>query len=96
MREIRIRARAERDLIGIWDYSAVEWGFTTADNYLDALDAAIQSPAADPELGARRDDVRSGYRVLFVKRHAVYYTVTASTVQIVRILHGRMDPEIHL
>lgn len=47
-------------------------------------------------LGASRDYVRDGFRVLFVNRHAVYYTVTASMIRIVRILHSQMDPERNL
>ena len=48
------------------------------------------------ELGMKRDHVRGGYRVLFLGSHAVYYTVAADTVHIIRVLHGRMDPERHL
>ena len=67
-----------------------------ADKYLDELNAAINSLAAILHLGVRRDNVREGYRALFVNRHAIYYRLTATTVDVVRVLHGQMDPDRHL
>jgi len=96
MRKIHVHALAESDLIGIWQYSFEEWGEAQADKYLDELDSGIKRLADNPDLGIKRDHVRDGYRVLFVASHAVYYTVTPTTIQIIRVLHGRMDLERHL
>jgi toxin ParE1/3/4 len=96
MRKIRLHARAESDLIDIWQYSYEEWDDVQADNYLDELNTAINSLAANPHLGVRRDNTREGYRALFVKRHAVYYRLGPTTVDVVRVLHGQMDPDKHL
>ncbi len=93
---VRVSALAEADLIGIWRYTAERWGSEQADVYLDGFEAAFRRLAAQPAMGARRDAVREGYRVLFVGDHAVYYRVTAAAVQVIRVLHGRMDPERHL
>jgi toxin ParE1/3/4 len=95
-RAISKSALAESDLIGVWEYSLEQWDATQADKYLDELDEAIQLLAGNPELGANRDFVRKGYRVLFVNRHAIYYTATMSAVHIVRVLHEQMDPSRHL
>jgi plasmid stabilization system protein ParE len=40
--------------------------------------------------------VRAGYRVLFIKRHAIYYKVASTVIHIIRVLHVRMDAEGHL
>ena len=37
-----------------------------------------------------------GYRALFVNRHAICCRLTATTVDVVRVLHGQMDPDKHL
>ena len=95
-RKIRLSVLAERDLIAIWEYSLEEWGAAHADKYLDELDEGMHALGASPKMGATRDYVRRGYRVLFVNRHAVYYTVGLRTVQVVRVLHGQMDPTKHL
>ena len=96
MRKVRKQERAESDLIDIWLYSFEQWGPEQADRYLDELDKGIRSLARNPEIGARRDYVREGYRVLFINSHAVYYTVTPSIIHITRVLHGEMDPDRHL
>ncbi|MGC8518583.1 MAG: type II toxin-antitoxin system RelE/ParE family toxin [Steroidobacteraceae bacterium] len=96
MRTIHVYGSAERDLIDVWRYSFQQWGELQADKYLDELDSGIRKLADHPEIGVKRDYVREGYRVLFVGSHAVYYMVTSDTVHIIRVLHGRMDPDRHL
>jgi toxin ParE1/3/4 len=95
-RRIHVSESAESDLVGIWQYSLEQWGELQADKYLDELDSGIRKLADDPEIGFKRDYVRDGYRALFVGSHAVYYTVTPDAVHIIRVLHGRMDPDRHL
>jgi toxin ParE1/3/4 len=95
-RTIRLSSLAESDLIGIWQYSFERWDEGRADRYLDELDRGTGLLAENAELGAKRDDVRDGYRVLFINRHAIYYTVAPSTIHIVRVLHAQMDPDRHL
>lgn len=87
---------AENDLIGIWGYTFEEWDAVQADKYLDELADGIERLADNPEMGERRDYVREGYRVLLVNSHAVYYTVTPAAIQVVRVLHGNMDPASYL
>lgn len=95
MGKIFISPLAERDLIGIWQYSCGQWGESQADQYLSDLDKGIQRLAGNPNSGASRAHVREGYRVLFVKSHAVYYKVTSTVIHIIRVLHVRMDADGH-
>lgn len=95
-RSIRKHALAESDLIGIWQFTFERLGEAQADKYLDELDRGIRRLEAHADIGPKRDDVREGYRVLFVNSHAIYYTVTPSMIHIVRVLHDRMDPDKHL
>jgi toxin ParE1/3/4 len=96
MRKIHVSALAESDLISIWLYTFQEWGEIHADKYLDQLDRGIRKLADNPERGVGRDNVREGYRVLFVGSHAGYYNATSDVVHVVRVLHGCMDPDRHL
>jgi toxin ParE1/3/4 len=93
---VRKSRLAESDLVGIWEYSFEEWGGAQADTYLDQLDEAIRLLTDNPELGANRDFIRKGFRVLFVNRHAIYYSMTNTDIYIVRVLHEQMDPAKHL
>jgi plasmid stabilization system protein ParE len=47
-------------------------------------------------MGAKRDCVREGYRVLFINSHAVYLRRTPSAIHVIRVLHGQMDAGRHL
>jgi toxin ParE1/3/4 len=92
----RLGALAEQDLIDIWQYTEERWGPEQADAYLDAIEHGFQRLVYHPEAGTNRDNVREGYRVLFIQQHAVYYRVTPTGVHVVRVLHGRMDPLRHV
>jgi hypothetical protein len=39
-----------------------------------------------------REEVLEGYGIVFINSHAIYYTITPSTIFIVRVLHEQMDP----
>ena len=96
MRQIRLRSRAEIDLVDIWAYTFAQWDEGQADKYVDELQVAINHLVDHPQRGVPRSNVRDGFRVLFVNRHAVYYQLTPATVDIVRVLHAQMDPDGHL
>jgi toxin ParE1/3/4 len=94
---IRLSAAARRDLSGIWTYSAERWDEAQADRYVrliaDGFDRLVKGTARSR--GA--DDIRPGYFKLAVGSHVVFYRNHASDViDVVRILHQRMDFDRHL
>ena len=96
MRRLVVSDRAEADLLEIWVFSLGTWGEAQADRYLDQLDSGLQECGAHPERGKRRDDVRTGYWSLLLRRHIAFYTFTDDEVLIQRVLHSRVDPGLHL
>lgn len=68
---------------------------TPSYRYLDELEEGLLRLARNPELGTSRENIRRGYRVLFIRSHAVYYKVT-SAINVIRVLHVRMDADEHL
>lgn len=44
----------------------------------------------------RRDEVRPGYWSVLIRRHVAFYTFTDDEVLVQRVLHGSMDPNLHL
>ena len=96
MRKITKRARAEQDLIDIWLYSLERWGETQADDYLDELNHGIQSLRDNPEIGWDCGHVRPGHRCYAISRHRVFYRLTETTIEIIRVLHESMDVDRHL
>ena len=95
-RRLVISELAQADLRGIWLYSFKTWGEAQADRYLDELDVGLRECGAEPECGRRRDEVRPGYWSLLIRRHVAFYTVAADEVLIQRVLHGSMDPSLHV
>lgn len=95
-RRIHHTVASEADLIGIWHFTCERWGAGQADAYLLELEEGIQALANSPDMGASREIVRSGCRVLLLNSHAVYYTSSAVEIRIIRVLHGNMDPAAYL
>lgn len=88
---------ARADLEQIWDYTHERWGAEQAEAYLGELVRAMQRASANPVIGRACDDIRPGYRKLPAGSHVVFYRTTdEGAVDVVRILHRRMDVDRHL
>lgn len=94
----RLTPAAQLDLSLIWDYTAERWDAQQAETYIGELRAAIERIADDPRRGRARDEVRSGYSSYSVVSHVVFYRVNDEIggVDVIRVLHQRMDPAHHL
>lgn len=88
--------RAKDDLEAIWDYSAERWGEDRAEAYVRAIWDAVKAVAEHPRRGRRCDDIRAGYWKHSVGSHVLFYTRLTDGVNVVRILHQRMDFDQHL
>jgi toxin ParE1/3/4 len=88
--------RAAKDLDEIWDYTADRWGRPRAETYLRAIQAAIEAVAANPALSRACDNVRPGYRKYPAGTHIVFFRLIPEGIDVVRILHNRMDFDRHL
>ena len=87
------RPRTEQDLLAIWNDTWRRWGAEQADHYVRSLNAAIDALGEFPERGPACDWIRQGYRRLVVRHHCVFYRIGPDVVEIVRVLHERMDWE---
>jgi toxin ParE1/3/4 len=88
--------RAQRDLEKIWDDTQERWGIDQAERYTRQIWENIRSLAARPSLGRACPELRAGYYKYRSGVHIVFYRLTDSGIDIVRILHERMDLERHL
>lgn len=96
MTEYRLRPKAQSDIEGIWDYSYRTWGVQQANSYLAGLRDVCTELAGNPNLGKSRDDLYKGLRVYPSGKHLVFYLTTGKGIDIVRVLHERMDSNRHL
>lgn len=92
MRAVRLTPAARRDLSSIWDYTQDRWDARQAEIYIGELRAAIERVAEQPERGRRCDEVRENYRRYAVGSHLIFYVEAEPGIDVIRILHQRMDP----
>ena len=87
---------AQADLEEIWDYSARRWGEAQAERYTRDIQTACQALVDGTIVGRSADDIRPGYSKIAVGSHVMYFLVRSGRVEIVRILHQRMNIERHI
>ncbi len=96
MKKLVIADRARADLKEIADYTGREWGASQGRLYLGAIKDRLARLRDHPGLGSLRAEIGPGYRSVRSGRHIVFYRETAERVEIVRVLHERMDLHRHL
>lgn len=96
MTKYRLTPAAQRDLSSIWDYTQQRWDSRQAETYLTEIRAAIERIAEDPRRGRACDEIREGYRRYGIGSHLLFYIEGDDSVDVIRILHQRMDPTQHL
>ncbi|OFW70931.1 MAG: hypothetical protein A2W02_04240 [Alphaproteobacteria bacterium RBG_16_64_48] len=83
--------RATKDLRDIWTYFARVASIEVADKILHEIDQVTARLSDRSHLGRPRDEVKAGLRGVLAQPYTVFYRVTDTTVEIVRVLHERRD-----
>ena len=96
MRRYRLAPAAQRDLSSIWDFTLERWDEIQAETYISEIRAAIERIAGDPQRRRNCDEIREGYRRYGIGSHLIFYIVRTDSVDVIRILHQRMDPARHI
>jgi toxin ParE1/3/4 len=109
MFQLRFSHPAQADLEHIFAVSIERWGEDGKERYLELMAAAFRAIGTDPEGPMTRDRSPLGARIRsFHTRHArrghgvqdpvhvIYYRAGRASIEVVRILHERMDPAAHL
>lgn len=91
-----ISKKAVVDLEDIWLYTVEKWSLIQADRYYNLIFAEIDHICQSPTSGKAMDHVRKGYRASKVKSHLIFYRIINQTIEIIRILHERMDIDSRL
>jgi toxin ParE1/3/4 len=88
----RISKQAIDDLNDIWVYTLHKWSKEQADRYYDLIIGEIEFVADNFMAGKSVEQTRKNYRVTKLKSHLIFYRkVDSGIVEIIRILHQRMD-----
>jgi toxin ParE1/3/4 len=84
--------KAVEDLSKIWEYTYEVGSESQADKYYELLTSSFQEIVQNPELGKNYDEIDGTISGLHVGKHIVFYRVAQfNDIEIIRILHQRMD-----
>ena len=91
MAELRVSAKARRDLEQIGDAGATEYGAVASARYVEGFRRLFRLLQAQPLAGRQRPELGKDVRSLSHRPHAILYRVIGDTVIIDRILHQARD-----
>ncbi len=96
-RAYKISNQALIDLEQIWLYTFKNWSIEQADRYYNLLINEMEYVSQNQDSGKSMNHIKNGYRASKVKSHLIFYkTSSESEIEIIRILHERMDIENRL
>ena len=97
MAKFHLSKEAVEDLDSIWLYTLETWSEDQADFYYHELVKACQDIANRPTyLDKEYQEIMPGLYGHHIYKHLIFYILVEDGVEIVRILHERMDFERHL
>lgn len=91
MVKYRLTPAAKDDLLEIWKYTIKAWGSKKAKQYLFDIETKLELVAVNPELGRVRPEINRNYFSFPASNHIIYYLKAENHIQIIAILHQRMD-----
>lgn len=92
MAKVILRQEAIDDLNDIWVYTTDEWSEKQADKYYTAIEFSCTQIGKNPELGREYDGISKNLLGLRTGKHIIFYQVISKDrIEVVRILHERMD-----
>jgi toxin ParE1/3/4 len=89
--KVIFKEQALFDLEDIWLYTLHSWSLKQADRYHSLIIKEIEFLATYPNSGKDQNHVREGYRSSKVKSYIIFYRILENEIQVIRILHERMD-----
>ena len=94
--QLVIAPAAKNDLKDIYQYGLRQWGQSQSESYLSTIKKQFWLLAQQSLMGTERPELLPDTRSLPIESHTLFYRVTVNRVEIIRVLHGRQDPQRHL
>ena len=92
MAKVVLRQAAIDDLNNIWNYTIDKWSEKQADKYYASLNFACKQIGINPDLGKKYEKINSNLFGLRTGKHIIFYQIISEQeIEIIRILHERMD-----
>lgn len=94
--QLLVAPTAKTDLKYIYQYGLRQWGQTQSESYLENIKGQLWALTEHPLIGIDRSELLLGIRSLPIESHTLFYRVTSDTIEIIRVLHCRQDPQRHV
>ncbi len=97
MVKLTLRQKAIDDLSNIWEYTAEIWSEKQADKYYNMIKVACENIANDVVVGRIYHNISSNLLGYKTGKHIIFYQYfSEDEIEVIRILHERMDIESRL
>lgn len=93
MHDVLVLPSAQADLDDIAIYTKEQWGREQARRYLATLRSDITGLARFPRMHPAYESRHGKFRKMASGEHLVFFIVNEAAVEVVRVLHNRMDVE---
>ena len=92
MVKVILRQEAINDLTDIWNYTLQKWSEKQADKYHQTIKSACNEVGKNPSIGKPYPEINRNLFGLKSGKHIVfYYQTSEDEIDVIRILHERMD-----
>ena len=92
MAKVVFRQEAIDDLNDIWDYTLEKWSENQADKYYATIKLACKGIGENPEIGKEYSEINRNLLGLKSGKHIIFYhLISENEIEVIRILHERMD-----
>jgi len=89
--KVIFKEQAIIDLEDIWLFTLHTWSLKQADRYYNLILKEIEYLTIHPKSGKDQHQIRKGYWSSKVKSHVIFYRIYEKELEVIRILHERMD-----
>ncbi len=92
MAKVLLRQEAIDDLNDIWDYTFEKWSENQADKYYATIKLACKGIGENPDIGKQYSEISTNLLGFKSGKHIIFYhLILEDEINIIRILHERME-----
>jgi len=97
MANLIFRQKAIDDLTDIWQYTYETWSENQADKYYESIKLACREISDNPTIGKKYAEISIRLLGYKINKHIIFYhLISGDEVEVIRMLHERMDLKNHL
>lgn len=92
MAKVILRQKAIDDLSDIWDYTMYKWSENQADIYYSTIKFACKEIGTNLDIGKQYYGISANLFGFKSGKHIIFYhIISEDEIEVIRILHERMD-----